>query len=169
MTISKNITTIYDYTFENCFALKTISIPSNVTSIGKYAFAGCAFESITLPNVLELIDISAFNSCDHIKTNNVPASVTSIGQAAFANCDLLETITVDSNNPNYVSVDGMLYSKDLTTVLSVPANWQKEFVLLDSVTTIGDYAFLGNINLKTYTIPTHVTTLGDSAFGGCAS
>jgi hypothetical protein len=64
--------------FERCFSLRSLTIPSSVTSIGHYAFSGNNLTSVT-----------------------IPASVTSIGDGAFQWCSRLTTITVDTLNPAY--------------------------------------------------------------------
>ena len=123
-------------------------IPEGVTSIGDYAFYNdTSFTSIT-----------------------IPASVTSIGDYAFYSCDSLASIDVDSNNSNYKSVDGNLYSKDGKTLIQYAiGKTDTTFAIPEGVASIGDYAFYDCISLIRITIPSSVTSIGSNAFANCYS
>ena len=54
-----------------------------------------------------------------VKSVYIPASVTSI-QDICRFCPIIESVTVDEKNEVYKSVDGVLYDKDVTTVIDVP-------------------------------------------------
>ena len=144
----KSVTSIGKYAFYYCSSLKSITIPSSVTSIGDYAFSGCT----SLTNI------------------TIPSSVTSIGDYAFSGCKSLTTIDVEVGNNNYTSVDGVLFNKDKTELICYPARkTDKSYNILDSVTSIGDWAFIGCTSLTSITIPNGVTSIGDYAFYGCTS
>lgn len=95
------------------------SIPEGVTSIGNAAFFGCAG--------LTAIDI--------------PDSVTSIGDFALADCINLLEIDVDDGNPDYSSVDGVLFNLNQDTLLQYPGGSVGSYTISNSVTSIGDSAF----------------------------
>ena len=140
------VTTITDYAFRNCTGLTGVTIGNSVTSIGNSAFSGCTgLTGVTIPD-----------------------SVTSIGNSAFNGCTGLEAINVDSNNNAYSSVNGILYNKNLTTlIVSPPGGITGTVTIPDSVTTITDYAFRNCTGLTSVTIPDSVTSIGYSAFGNC--
>jgi hypothetical protein len=69
-----------------------------VISIGDYAFENAILASIS-----------------------IPGSVTNIGEGAFTGGSIkLTTINVDTNNPAYISVDGVLFDRNQTTLLAYP-------------------------------------------------
>jgi len=76
---------------------------------------------------------------------------------------------VDSQNPAYSSVDGVLFNKNRTVLIQYPIGKQeKSYTIPSSVTTIGDRAFAVT-SLTSVTIPSSVTSIGDRAFFKCTS
>lgn len=140
-----------------------------VTSIGEKAFEDCSgLTSITIPESVSKIGQRAFEGCSGISTITIPYTVTSIGAGAFLNCTSLASIEVSDNNDYFTSVEGVLYNKKLTSVLAYPnGNTSKEYVIPDTVTSIGEFAFGRSKNLTSITIPETVTSIGKSAFANC--
>ena len=95
--------------------------------------------------------------------------ITSIGNEAFYRCNNLTSIVVEEEgNANYKSTNGILYSKDGTTLIQYPIGKKDtSFTIPDSVTTIGDYAFYNCESLTSVVIPDSVTTIGSFAFFDC--
>ena len=171
ITIPNSVTSIGNYAFYVCSWLTSITIPNSVTSIGDEAFGGCSsLTSITIPNSVKSIGDYAFAYCSSLTSITIPNSVTSIGYAAFAYCSSLTSINVDTNNPNYCSIDGVLFNKDKTTLIQYPiGNTRTEYTIPNSVTSIGEYAFYYCSSLTSITIPNSVTSIGEFAFAGCYS
>jgi len=77
----------------------------------------------------------------------------------------LENITVDGRNPSYASIEGILFDKNIKTIIQYPIGKKAEiYSIPSSVTTIGNYAFVYCKNLTSVTIPSSVTTIGSFAF-----
>jgi K+-transporting ATPase c subunit len=151
VTFTPGVTSIGDEAFAWCFSLTGVIIPNSVTSIGEAAFLGTSLTGVVIPN-----------------------SVTSIGNEAFADCSALTDITVDVNNPNYASIDGVLFNKALTTLIQYPIGRAgTTYTIPDGVTSIGDRAFAGLwmsywTRLTSVIIPNSVISIGDWAFAFCA-
>ncbi|MDE7163958.1 MAG: leucine-rich repeat domain-containing protein [Clostridiales bacterium] len=144
-------------------------IPYAVTSINSYAFYRCSsLTSIKISNSVTSIGSNAFMYCGSLTSIEIPNSVTSIGSDAFMYCGGLTSINVYSDNPNFSSLDGALYDKNMTTVIFVPYVKSGTITLPNSVTSIGERAFYGCSNLTSIGIPNSVTSIGDGAFYGCS-
>ncbi len=171
VTIPNGVTSIGDFAFGECYSLTSITIPNSVTSIGNNAFQYCYFlTSITIPNSVTSIGDCAFKSCSSLASVTIPNSVTSIGSLAFYGCSSLTSINVDANNANYCSIDGVLFSKDKTTLIQYPiGNTRSEYIIPNSVTSIRSYAFSDCSSLTSITIPNSVTSIVKYAFDNCKS
>ena len=83
------------YAFNNCYALRSITIPDGITSIGTYAFNNCyALQSVTIPDGVTSIGTYAFNNCYALQSITIPDGITSIGNNSFYNCYTLQSITI---------------------------------------------------------------------------
>ena len=171
ITIPNSVTSIGNYAFGYCTSLTSITIPNSVTSISTDAFYGCiSLTSITIPNSVTEIGSYAFSGCTSLKNITIPDSVTDIGSYAFSGCRSLTAINVASENQNYVSVNGVLYNKKKTVLKCYPAGKKdKNYKILDGVTSIDDRAFYGCTGLTSVTMPGSVTSIGESAFEDCSS
>ena len=170
VTIPSSVTSIGNETFANCSSLTSITIPSSVTSIGIGAFAGCSsLTSFTIPTSVTSIGFGAFDGCANLTSVTIPASVTSIGSIAFDNCSSLTAINVNTGNPDYSSVNGVLFNQNQTTLVEYPGGLNGNYTIPTGVTSILDYAFDGCANLTSVTLPDSVTRIGNEAFANSSS
>ena len=167
----KKVTGIGDYAFESCTNLTSITIPDSVTNIGKYAFQSCSnLTSVTIPDSVTNIGQRAFLFCKSLKYITIPESVQDIGEYAFYGCKSLEKINAAAGNENYVSVNGILFSKDKTKIVCYPANKNDtSYSIPSSVKVVGSGAFRDCSHLKSITMPNSVTTMEHHAFSNCTS
>ena len=168
---------MYDYPqFEAPWAtewmrIRSVVIEPGATSIGFFAFADCInLTSVSIPSSVKTIGICAFLNCSSLTNVTIPASVTGIGGGAFECCDSLGYFSVNEGNADYTVVDGVLFSKDHTTLVAYPAGKKsRAYEIPDGVTEIYDYVFSGCSNLASVTIPESVTWIGTGVFWDCSS
>jgi hypothetical protein len=80
----------------------------------------------------------------------------------------LTSVTVDNQNPQYTSNAGVLFDKQIKTLIVYPAGKSdSSYTIPNSVTAIGNEAFSGCTGLTRVTIPNSVTAIGNEAFSGC--
>ena len=104
------ITSIADYSFQNCYGLTSVTIPDSVTSIGLQSFQGCyRLILISIPSLVTSIGMAAFQSCSGLTSVIIPSGVTSIGNFAFRFCSRLTSLACLATTPpvlgNYVFDD----------------------------------------------------------------
>ena len=164
------LTSISSYAFYNCSNLSgSLYIPNSVTMIGEAAFYYCSglTGSLTIGNSVTTIGDLAFYDCSGFTGNlTIPDSVIEIGTNPFSNCSGIEQIMVDINNPNYDSRENCNAIIETNTFKLVSGC--NNSVILDGVTSIGDYAFMGCAGLTgSLVIPDAVTSIGNFAFANC--
>ena len=140
------------------------TIPESVTSLEPYALQGSRLNTITLPNNLKSIRKGALSYINGISTIYIPESVTSIDTLAFFFSNL-EKIEVNENNKHYSSKDGVLFNKDLSTLICYPCSYpETEYTVPSGVSRIEEYSFYGVTNLQEIIIPSSVTTISNNVF-----
>ena len=110
----------------------------------------------------------AFASCAALTNITIGTNVTSIKMPVAYACPLLAAFTVNTNNPAYSSVAGVLFDKQQTTLIEFPLAKASSYTIPNSVTNIGMAAF-ESCGLTNVAIPNSVTIIGDTAFFACNS
>jgi hypothetical protein len=95
--------------------------------------------------------------------------VTSIGEDAFGGLWALREIIVAEENASYAAEGGVLFTKDMKTLVRYPRGKEaSEYDVPDGVTSIGNTAFKDCNNLSNITMPDSVTSIGNGAFRSCS-
>ena len=157
---------ICDEAFWWCESLPDIVIPTSVTSIGDSAFSWCrSLSEIVIPSSVTSIGDRAFEDCSSLKYISIPKSVIGLNGNPFAEWNgKLECLS-----PNFVYEDDILFNKDKSRIISFRNQNIRSYVIPSSVTSIGDYAFWYCDSLSEIVIPSSVTSIGDHAFSDCYS
>ncbi len=170
VVIPNSVTYIGDYAFGDCYKLTSIKLGTSVESIEQEAFRDCtSLTSVDIPDSVTKIDNDAFDGCTGLTSVNINNCVAETDSRIFDGCTSLEKFEVAESNQAYSTSDGVLFSKDMTTLVAFPhgSPLLPSYDIPDNVTTIRNYAFYGCSGLTSVTIPNSVTTIGDYAFWDC--
>ncbi len=152
-------------TFPRAKDVSSYSFPETLTTIGGEAFKTCTkLSQLVLPPSVERIKGGAFFGTG-LERITIPASVSDISDYAFWNCPALREINVDKNNPYFTSVDGVLYSKDMSTIFRCPKCYpDSAFKVPEGVTVIGTNAFVECEKITSLLLPASLSEIQDCAF-----
>jgi hypothetical protein len=146
-----------------------VTIPDSVLSIGIGAFENCSnLASVVIGHGVTSIGQEAFAFCPKLMAATIPESVTNLDEWAFRECPGITNFTVSGLNPAYSSLDGVLFDKAQTRLVTYPQGEVGDYVIPPSVTTIGENAFDGCTGLTSVVIGPNVTNI-DFAFHNCAA
>lgn len=157
ITLSESVTKILERAFVDCH-IKNVILSDSVKIIDKYAFNHCDIENLTVIGSSIEIDKDAFSycsivcaevpafACANISNSNLKTlEITgdgSIDTSLFINCNVLESISVNEENTDYSSQDGILYDKTKTQILLVPKAIKGKVNIPDSLTSLSVSAFV---------------------------
>lgn len=172
---SKNTLTVKG--LSNPYVSKDIVIPSSALIKGKYyriarigtnAFYNVmSLNSIKISDGITSIGAHAFSYCSSLNKVEFPASLTDIEGELFYGCNNLESIFVDFDNPKFLSVNGVLYSKDHKKIVAYPNAKGKDYKIIDGTEYIENFAFKSCIDLENLRLPQSIRVIGDNVFYGC--
>ena len=158
VVVSKGVTTIGNYAFNDFKNIKSIRIVADLTSIGNNAFYDCvSLTSITIPDTVTSIGECAFYNCASLERVTIPEGVTEIKGETFAYCKNLKDVTFPEGL-NEIEYSAFYECDSLTTV-----------VIPEGVTVLYNKVFYKCDNLTTVTIPNSVTKIGGDVFHECSN
>ena len=106
--------------------------------------------------------------CTDIEALTIPYTVIDIDEVFF--CTTLKAIIVEENNPEYASMDGVLYSKGWSLLIRYPiAKEGERFMVPSGVSGLADYCFMHNENLREVYLPNRIYCIPLNAFEGCTN
>ena len=151
---------MYMHNIPDCYMIRSkrtsVSIPDDVTNIGKRAFYNCTnFTSFTIPNSVTSIQASAFAYCNGLTNMTIPDSVTTIGEGAFQGCTRLTNVEIPKS---ITRIECETFSN--CTGLS-------NITIPNGVKSIGDFAFHACSGLTDLVLPNSLVEIGNDAFFVC--
>lgn len=166
--IKAPITRLPERVFYSCENLREVELPESLESIGTNAFSECkSLEKINLPDNVKSFNTNDFMFCTSLKEITLGRSVERVYFNVEAQLDNLENIFVSGDNNNFTSVDGVLYSKDMTVLVNCPRT-KDMFEIPSSVTEIGYGAFSLCKKWKgKIVIHDNIRIIGELAFAWC--
>lgn len=135
--------------------------------INDYAFNGCNKLLHIILNGVEEIKDFAFNGCTNIRKITLGENLNSINHKVFEGCQSLEYISIKKDNIHYKSVDGVIYTADMKTLILCPCAKKGKFKIPKSVQHIADYAFYNCNQISQIITHKNIKTIGKEAFTGC--
>lgn len=170
--------TINQYAFAFEANLKSITMPSHITTIASNAFSDCtSLSNIIMPNTLRVINDSAFAFTKNLKTVKIPDSVTTFGSSVFSGSGIVSIVIPD----NVVTIGPrLLYQCSELNSVTLPSKLASltehmfdrcgslpTVKIPNTVTGIEEGAFYLCSNLISLTIPGNVTSIDRQAFAYC--
>lgn len=165
VTFSSGILNIGAYSFEGCFAVKSIDIPGSVQVIGAYAFAGTSVVTVNIPDGVTVIDNSSFDGCASLYTVTLPNTLTTIGEAAFRGPNIMTTVFIPQNVA-YIGAYAIGYNSNNSVVQDfvikgIDGSIANTYADLNGVSFIIN----GYVEIKDKNTGCSISMPGDTSFG----
>ena len=168
ITIKEGTKVICQSAFLNCTGITSVSMPQSVESVVYTAFSGCSgLKTAVFPDNVKNFYGEVFYNCSSLESVTLPKNLEMF-DPYFYGCTALENVYIDEGNPNYCSVDGILYDSTKAAVVYVPTARCGTVVVPDGVTTIMSRAFMFS-NAEKLSLPESLTTIDERVFNGCYS
>ncbi len=187
------VTTVSGEAFLDCSRLRMALLPDTLTAIGDFAFFGCSqLHFVPLPDALTTIGCYAFANCTSLIQVHIGSGVSRVGLGALMGCQSLQQLTLpflgESRDAKTASL-GHLFGaeaythnagylpKSLCRVTLTEGNVPDyafygckgiaEVILPATCERIGIRAFYGCENLRSFTCPNSLRSIGELAFAHC--
>lgn len=184
ISIPESVTSIGEKAFENCDSITTLTVPKNVTYIAITALKSC-FSLISInvdPNNQYYSSVNGilFNKDKSeivqvpggspITNYNISREIKNIKTDAFDGVLSLVSLTVDNDNENYSAENGILFNKDKTVLIKMPASSPyTDYAIPQTVNKINNNAFKYCKKLESVSLPDNLQTMELGAFANCPS
>ena len=153
ITIPSSVTSIEEYAFAGSRALTRIVIPSSVQTVSNNVFEGCSISYATFENsAITSIGAKMFKGCSSLKEVKLPDALTSLPDGTFERCYFLNSITIPSGVTS-LGDSCFFYCESLSSI-EIPSG----------VTSLGNFCFRWWNSLSSITIPSSVTSIGRACF-----
>ena len=170
VTIQDGLVEIGPRAFAYCYPLTSVNIPQSVESIGEFAFGHSNVNNIVIPDKVTELAGYVFMQCYGLTDIYIGDRVSKIDSETFRWCDNITNIKVSESNEYYKDVDGILFTKDGSTLVKYTGGKDiTSYTVPTGVTAIADLAFDRSRKLTEVIIPEGVIEIGHSVFSDCTS
>jgi len=150
--------------------ITSVDIGNGITSIGNYAFYDHRMiRSVSIPVSVTEIRFSAFSFFQELTEIYIPATVTTIDPLFLQGSASITNIIVDEANTVFSSVDGVMFSKDMSILLTCPNGKSGSYTIPESVKIIGEFAFDKCTKLTSVILPSNLTSIKSNGFFFCTN
>ena len=158
-----------------CTALKTVTtyeyedldnvikLPSCVDIIKRDMFRVGGFTNITIMEGIKEIEGCAFDDCSHLTSAVLPNSLEKI-DSPFTYCENFKEYILKEGNERFSVEEGILYSKDKTTIYDLPNAYSKDYFIVPNTVEICTSAFVCCFKLKKLTLSNKIKKLSQYEF-----
>lgn len=116
IVIPSNVTSIGDYAFRDCSGITSVTIANNVTSIGSYAFYGCkGLQTVTIPNNVTSIGSYAFQDCSSVRELSIGDGIQKITGSTFMNCSSINKLYI-GNGVGEIEDNAFVYATGIKEI-----------------------------------------------------
>ncbi len=148
--------------------LNLLILPYCLKKIEKIAFSHTGISLLYIPEACMTIEAEAFSYNQYLKKVFMAKNIKDIDPTAFIACPQLDGYYVETNNPYFSSIDGVLFSKDLTSLIRYPEGKQDAtYVVPETVKTIKNNAFVYCSYIENIVLPQHLESIYSWAFVKC--
>lgn len=169
ITVLPGVTKIDKNVFSNIGKVSEVELPDGVLSIGSNSFnLSRKLKTVNFPDSLESIGNEAFMGCISLENPIISKGVKEIGVNAFADCTSITAFEVSDENQSFVSIDGVIFTKDKKELVMYPAGKSDaEYTIPNGTERIREKAFAYNSNVERVNISDSVKEIGGYAFYFC--
>lgn len=192
INVSETVDTLESRAFQSNHSLTQVNFSGTaLKEIPSYCFQNSSIQNLVIPNGVVSVGSNAFAYCGSLQSITFGSSFNGIipENGLFTNDNSLININVVNDNPNCISVSGVLFNKNQDTILCYPPGRTGSYTIPNGVMSIGkysfyqndlstitlqegiinidEYAFSDSTNLTAITIPSSVTSIGNKAFNNC--
>ncbi|MCH5209048.1 MAG: leucine-rich repeat protein [Oscillospiraceae bacterium] len=185
-TIPDSVRNICHSAFYNTNNLKELNFPEELDRVGAMAFTGCGVRELRLPKKIKRVERIGFGGIIQAEKIFLPESIEDFVAGAFDNIScsscvyipdfyskpefgvpngiLAPEYIIDENSKTLCIIDGVVYSKDMRSLLAISKNASDVITVPDGVEVIGVQAGIKNDNVREIILPKSVHTIMEFAF-----
>ena len=147
---------------------QTITLEEGIEVLKGAAVEKCNnVNTINFPSTLKKLESHSLKGIYYVKNIKLGKNVEEINGETFQYNFGLQDIEIDSQNPNFMSENGAIYTKDKTKIIAFVNNVVTRFEIPEGVKEIGDTAFSCRQQLKEIVLPQTLKIIEYAAFLSC--